>query len=450
MTTSESTQPRRIAAIVGRPNVGKSALFNRLVRERISIVHEESGVTRDRIVREVRWRDERFDLVDTGGICNVDGAIVADEIEAGIHAQVAAALADAAVAILVVDIHTGVVPMDEVVAKLLRDSGCPTVVAANKADTDARDDACVDFQQFGFPVFPVSALHNRGIEELMPAVVKSLPDLPNETVNNPLKVAIVGRPNVGKSSYINRLLRHDRVIVSDIPGTTRDSIDIPFQVGQGGQARHYVLIDTAGMRRKGKIDTTVERFSRMRAEKSIERADVVVHVMDATAGPTTQDKKIAGMIAEHRKGAVILLSKWDLSDITQTKYEPEFRKAMPFLSHCPVVFISSVSGYNMRVSVDAIDLVARQVRRQLPTGVLNRAILDAVERVHPPAVQGKMLKIYYSTQVGVQPVRIRLFVNDPRYLRPQYREYLIRYLREKFGLEGAPLILQFSKRTRRD
>ena len=444
------TPAARVVVIVGRPNVGKSALFNRLAGRRVAIVHSESGVTRDRLMREVEWGAERFELIDTGGVCNIDGARVADQIEVGIRQQVDTALGDASVAILVVDLTAGVVPMDEEVAGILRQSGCPTFVAANKADTPPRDAAADEFEAFGFPVFPVSALHDRGVGELMEAVVDKLPAAENATIKHPLKVAIVGRPNVGKSSLFNRLLRSDRVIVSNVPGTTRDSIDVPFSVGQGDQARHYMLIDTAGIRRVGKIDTSVERFSRFRAEASIARADVVVLVMDALASPTAMDKKIAALVLEHQKGCLLLVNKWDLSEVTQRQTGPRLAKEIPFMGHCPVVFASSKTGYNIRRSVDAIDHVAAQVQTPLPTGILNRAILDAYERVHPPAVKGRRLKIFYSTQVGTAPLRIRLFVNDPRGVAPAYRDYLVRKLREAFGLEGAPVLLQFRERTRDD
>jgi len=280
----------------------------------------------------------------------------------------------------------------------------------------------------------------------MDAVVKALPAIQNETKTEPLKVAVVGRPNVGKSSYINRLLRSDRVIVSEAPGTTRDSVDVPFAVGKGDQARHYVLIDTAGMRRVGKIDTSVERFSLFRAEKSIGNADVVAVMLDATQEATAQDKKIASLVLEQGKGCFILVNKWDLSEVTQRKYGPRILEVMPFVGYCPVVFASAKTGYNIRRTVEAIDYVAAQVRAVLSTGMLNRTIFDASERARPPTVRGKRLKIFYSTQVGYAPIRIRLFVNDPGRVRPAYRDYLIRILRETFGLEGAPVFLQFRSR----
>ena len=445
---SVDTGKGRVVAIVGRPNVGKSALFNRLAGKRISIVHSQRGVTRDRIMREVEWQEDRFELIDTGGICSVDKEVTKDKIEAGIHGQVDAAIEDAAVIVLVVDVETGVVPLDEEVASFMRRSGVPVFVAVNKCDNTERDNACDDFRRFGFPVFPVSALHNRGFDDLMEPVVAELPDAENVTIENPLKVAIVGRPNVGKSSYINRLLRSDRVIVSDIAGTTRDSIDVPFMLGHGDQARHYLLIDTAGIRRIGKIDNSVERFSRFRAEKSIRNADVVVLVLDAVQRPTAQDKKIAAMILEAGKGCMILVNKWDLEEETQRQYGPEIQRLMPFMGHIPVVFTSALSGYNIKKSVEMIDYISSQTEAELPTGVLNRTIKEACERVHPPTKQGRALNIYYATQVGKRPLQVRLFVNNSKIVTMEYRRYLTRILREKFGLEGAPVQLQFRSKVK--
>ncbi|NQU41264.1 MAG: ribosome biogenesis GTPase Der [Lentisphaerae bacterium] len=443
---SETTKAR-VIAIVGRPNVGKSAIFNRLAKRRIAIVHSESGVTRDRLMREVTWDEERFELIDTGGIGTISST-AADTIDGGIRRQVDAALEDAAVSMLVVNMEDGVTPMDEEVAGLLRRSGCPAFVAVNKADNPSRDAAADEFGRLGLPVFPVSALHDRGFAPLMEAMIETLPPATEPEEKDILRVAIVGRPNVGKSSYINRLLRNDRVIVSDVAGTTRDSIDIPFMVGSGPQARHYMLIDTAGIRRVGKIDNSVERFSRFRAEQSIQNADVVVLITDATVYPTAQDKKIAAAVVEAAKGCVIIVNKWDLATTTQRQYAPEVKRIMNFMGHCPLVFISAETGLNIRRSIEAIDHVAAQVSSTLPTGVLNRVIEDAYAKVGPPSVNGKRLKLYYATQVGHAPIIIRIFVNDPRRIVPAYRAYLIRILRSHFGLEGAPILLQFRGRTR--
>lgn len=437
---------QRIVAIVGRPNVGKSALFNRMAGRRIAIVHAQSGVTRDRLMCEVSWNDRAFELIDTGGVCNVDGATNRDVIEAGIRGQVDVALGDAALALLVVDALGGLKPMDFEVARLLRTSGCPAIVVVNKTDTPAQDGIAAEFEQLGYPVFPVSALHNRGIDDLLREITEDLPPVENVTEAHPLKVAVVGRPNVGKSSYINRLLRADRVIVSDVPGTTRDSVNVPFAVGSGEQARHYVLIDTAGMQKRNRVNSSLEKFSYWRAERSIREANVVLLVLDATAGPTLQDKKIGAAVVEQGKGCVIVVNKWDLSETTQRQCAPMIADMMPFLTFCPVVFVSSKTGYNVRRSVETIDHVGSQVTMSLPTGVLNRTIMDACEKVHAPAVKGRRLKIFYSTQVGCEPIRIRCFVNDPRCVPANYRSYLAKMIRRKFGLEGAPLVLQFTER----
>jgi GTP-binding protein len=442
-----NTTKRRVVAIVGRPNVGKSSIFNRLAGRRIAIVHEESGVTRDRLVREVTWDEQRFDLIDTGGICNVDRVKAADEIEAGIRVQAQTAIEDAAVAVLVVDLHAGLHPLDLAVGQMLHEAQCPAVVAANKADTEARDVNAPEFEELGFPVFPVSALHNRGFHDLMAWVLPRLPAVEPAAENAALKVAIVGRPNVGKSSYVNRLLNNERVIVSAVPGTTRDSVDIPFSVGTGPSARHYLLIDTAGLQPVGKVHTAVARFGMFRAEKSIGRADVVVLVLDATSGPTHQDKHVASLIQERRKSCLLVMNKWDLAgELTQRKFTPEVFRIMPFMEYCPLVYVSAKTGYNIRNSVDAIDRVAAQSRVVLPTGVLNRAIIDACGRVQSPSYHGRQLKVFYSTQVGSAPLRIRAFVNDPQIVRSAFEAYLVRSLREAFGLEGAPVLLQFRSR----
>ncbi|MBN2301589.1 MAG: ribosome biogenesis GTPase Der [Lentisphaerae bacterium] len=445
-----SNGAKRVVAIIGRPNVGKSAIFNRLIGRRVAIVHAESGVTRDRLMCMVSWHDERFELIDTGGVCNMDHAALRNRIDAATRNQVDAAVDDAAVALLVVDITSGMVPLDEEVAGMLRAGGKTVFVVANKADNPDLDNDIEDFERLGFPVFPVSALHNRGFDSLMDAVLVALPETENATVTDPLKVAVIGRPNVGKSSYVNRLLQSDRLIVSDIPGTTRDSIDVPFIVGKGEHALHYLLIDTAGIRRVGKIDNSVERFGRFRTEKSIHRADVVALVLDAVQKPTAQDRKIASLICGENKACVILVNKWDLEETTQRQYAPEIARLMPFMNHCPVVFVSAKTGYNIRRSIEVIDHVALQLKIEIPTGVLNRTIADAYNRVHPPTVRGKQLKIFYATQVGTAPIRIALFVNDPRIVAPEYASYIIRSLRGRFGFEGVPVLLQFRARKKSD
>lgn len=439
-----------LVAIVGRPNVGKSALFNRILNRRLAIVHEECGVTRDRLITRTEWEGKRFDLADTGGLQEFDRAASPDQIAAGTREQSEAAIGDSSVVILVVDASQGLHPLDEEVINLIRKQGLPAVIAANKCDEARRDDEAVLFERFGFPVFSVSALHNRGIQELLDQVTADLPRVQEDDGSpEPLKVTIVGRPNAGKSSFINRLIRSQRLIVSDLPGTTRDSIDIPFTLGKGATARHYLLTDTAGMRKLGKIDGAVERYSVFRAEKSIERADVVVLMLDATQGPTTQDKAIVNLIQEAEKGCVLIINKWDLmGHSTQQEYLDALAHELPFLKWAPVVFVSAKEGYNMRQCLDTIDAVASQIRIKLPTGLLNRTILAAYDRVQPPMIKGKRFKIYYATQMGTQPLRIGLFVNDPKRLTPAYRDYLVHALRTAFGLDGAPVRLIAKERSR--
>jgi GTPase len=433
---------RRVAAIVGRPNVGKSALFNRIARRRIAIVHEQAGVTRDRLAAEVEWDAQRFELLDTGGIGAIDGAPTGKPIEDGMHRQAALAMEDAAVLIWVVDLRAGALPLDQEMSRILHRGGRPVIVAANKADEEAHDVLAAAFESFGFPVVPVSALHNRGLDDLLSFVLARLPEGGNPTVAHPLRVAVLGRPNAGKSSYINRLLDNDRVLVSEVPGTTRDSVDVPFQIGSGPQARHYILTDTAGIRRKKKVREAVDQYSVMRAEKSVADADVAVLMMDAQKGPGTQEKKIGALLLKENCGCVLVVSKWDLAEgVTQRAYGKALLEALPFLRFAPVLFVSSMTGYNVRRSVEAIDYVAAQVRSQLTTGVLNRVLHDAFDKVQPPIIKGRRLKFYYATQTGSGPIRIRLFVNNPALMRDSYRQYLVNRLRAKFGLEGAPVLL---------
>ena len=435
---------RRVVAIVGRPNVGKSALFNRLVGRRLAIVHEESGVTRDRLVCEAAWDDQRFELIDTGGLDTAHAAQPDQEVRAGTRRQIEVAIADAAVILWVVDLSSGLVPLDEEVGRLLRRSGKPVLVAANKADTAQRDPQAAEFAALGYPFYPVSALHNRGLEPLLDEVLRRLPPGAPPRPEDALRVAIVGRPNVGKSSFINRLLGRERLLVSAVPGTTRDSIEIPFVIGQGPQARHYLLIDTAGLRRAGHVHEAVEKFSALRTSQSIERADVAVLMMDAEQGPTAFDKRIAAQIQEAHKGCVLLVNKWDLAadKVRLEAYEQALRRTLAFLDYVPIGFVSARSGLNMRRSIALLDRVAAAVATALPTGLLNRVLHDAFQRVQPPQVQNHRLKLYYATQIGVQPIRLKLFVNDPQRLTTAYETYLIRCLRKAFGLEGAPVQLR--------
>lgn len=442
------TRKGRVVAIVGRPNVGKSALFNRIAGRRIAIVHDESGVTRDRLMLEVSWNNNRFHLIDTGGIMlSSQPSSFGQEI----RDQVAAALQDASVAVLVVDVQTGIQPLDEEVADMLRKADVPLLLAVNKCDLPSHEANALEFSKLGLPTFNISAAHGSGIGALMDAVLPYLPEEVNQTVVQPLRVAVVGRPNAGKSSYINRLLDGERLIVSNIAGTTRDSIEVPFAIGEGPQARHYVFVDTAGMRNRHKCDSAVERFSLFRAEESVKKADIVVLVMESEIGPTVQDKRIARLISDNNKGCVVLMNKWDLAiakGIAQKKAEEVIRTMMPFLSYCPLVFTSTKSGQNVRKSIEVIDHVAAQTRMKLPTGMLNRTIEEATKRAVVPMRFGKRLRIYYALQVCVAPVTIRMFVNDPKLMTQNYLEFLRRSIRERFGLEGAPVVIFLKARPR--
>ena len=444
----------RIIAIVGRPNVGKSALFNRIAGKRLAIVHEQEGVTRDRLAAESTWFDERFQLIDTGGIGYIDKDTPHGEIELGMQRQVKAAIEDAAVLILAVDVMAGLHPLDLEVASLIRSTGLPVIVAATKADNDDLARNATDFSRLGLPVYPVSSLHNRGISDLVRAAMEPLPPYVESTKDEPLRVAVCGRPNAGKSSFINRLLGRERVIVSDIAGTTRDSIEVPFVIGSGPTARHYSLIDTAGLRKKVKARTAVEKFSIMRMDDSIVRSDVVVLLIDASEGPTVLDKKIAQRIHENNKGCVVLVNKWDLAgeseeDVTQRTYTEALLRHMPFFEHCPVLYGSAKTGFNMRKVIEVIDQVAAETAREFTTGVLNRLVQDAIIRRPPPSIQGKRLKILYLTQAGTRPIRLKFFVNNAELMQPAYERYLMNRLREKFGLSGAPVVFHYVGRKQR-
>lgn len=440
---------KRTIAIVGRPNVGKSALFNRLAGRRISIVHAQSGVTRDRVSCHTSWCEKPFELIDTGGLATIDGSLENDTIIDGTHNQVHTAIENAAAILFVVDITSDITPLDQEVAKLLHKSNRPVLLAANKADNPDRNQDRFTYASLGFPVFAISALHNSGVADLMDATMKYIPKTSTEPIKNPLRVAIAGRPNAGKSAYINRLMKSNRVIVSETPGTTRDSVEIPFTLGKGPQARHYALIDTAGFQRRKRDHEAVDKYSQMRTEQSLKDADLVAIVVDASEGPCLQDKKIAASVLENQKGCLFLINKWDLAtdaEVTQTEYEQAVRQALPFMNFAPLVFISAQSGYNIRRSLDAIDYVANQTQTRITTGVLNRVLEQATTRLPAPRSGNGRLKIYYATQVTTQPIRFKLFVNNNKRVVPSYKKYLISRLRDAFGLEGAPIELLFTNR----
>jgi len=453
MTSPNEVLPNRRVAIVGRPNVGKSALFNRLARRRLAIVHDEEGVTRDRITCEVIHNDERLEMIDTGGIGFVDGKTQRDVIARGIQVQIEAALEDAALCLFVVDLQVGLHPLDSEVARLLHEAGRRVFLLANKADSPDAELKAGEFEALGFPVFPVSALHNRGTDAVLDEVLRILPPAPPPADIAPLKVAIVGRPNAGKSSLINRIIGEERLLVTDIPGTTRDCVEIPFSIGKGEATRHYVLIDTAGLRQRNKLKTAVDKFARMRMEDSVANADVVILCLDATEGPKGLDKRLAGLIDEHHKGCIILVNKWDLaedSEVTQRAYGEALMKQLPRMSHVPLMFASALTGFNVRRLLDAVDVVGGEISRTISTGVLNRMLSDTLEKQPPPMVKSKRFKIFYATQVGTRPITIKFFVNQRALLSPTYERYLFNSLRTAFGLEGAPIVFRMDEKAPRE
>ena len=481
-----------LIAIVGRPNVGKSALFNRIAGRRIAIVHDLPGVTRDRVTAEAEWQGRPFTLVDTGGIGLLRGEKSSDVIVKAAVEQVEIAIEAANVIVLVVNSQEGVVPLDNEVAQRLRICGKPILVAANKVDNFNSEKLADEFAVLGFEkIFPVSAIHGLGVERLMNAAAALLPPMTSDEAQvasdtetaapaegeapspaarpaSPLKIAIVGRPNVGKSSIVNALTQSKRVIVSPIPGTTRDAVDVPFEVETDGVRQKYILIDTAGMRKTRRVDDSVEFFSVQRSEESIVRSDITVLVIDAEAGITEQDKKIADTIVENRRACIVVINKWDLFDQevraaregeiedrknkkrTEGQAKPlttlgEFaewvQNKLFFLDYAPVIFTSAKSGFHLDRLLEAVRYVAAQLQQKIPTSILNRTLHDAVERRQPISTMGHRLKFFYATQVRPAPPTFLLFVNNDELLTDQYKKYLADEMRTAFGYEGCPIVL---------
>ncbi|MBM3839138.1 MAG: ribosome biogenesis GTPase Der [Verrucomicrobia bacterium] len=485
-----------LVAIVGRPNVGKSALFNCIAGKRIAIVHDEPGVTRDRISAEVEWSGRAFSLVDTGGIGLLRGEKANDVIVQAARQQVELAIESAQVIVFVVNVQEGVVPLDQEVAARLRASGKPVIVAANKADHDRAAGLAAEFAELGFEmVAPVSAAHRLGIDTLMEGVLRLLPSEPESSptnaaapevpkagetdetseLNRPLRLAVIGRPNVGKSSLINGLTQSERVIVSPVPGTTRDSVDVPFEAEADGVKQRFVLIDTAGLRKARRVDSSVEFFSVKRAEDAIERCDIAILVLDAEAGITAHDKKVAGKIVEHRKACVVVINKWDLVEesVRQARREAagkqratrkrdsgerpasslaEFgqwaQKYLFFLDYAPVVFASAKTGFHLTRLLETVRFVASQLKQTIPTAILNRTLHDAIEERQPVSASGQRLKFFYATQVRKAPATFLLFVNRAELFTDQYSKYLSNTLRRAFGFEGCPVLLVPKTRPR--
>ena len=435
-------------AIVGRPNVGKSALFNRLIGRRLAIVDAESGVTRDRLHVVTEWQGTHFALMDTGGLVSQP-----DELETHIAHQVAQAVAEADVLLFMVDGQCGRLPLDDEVAARVRAVNKPVWLVVSKADTQALDDAWTDFAEYGFARrFTLSALHGRGINTLLDAMAEVADDdVPTEAPAK-ISIAILGRPNAGKSSLLNALLGTDRAIVSPIAGTTRDAVDahVEFEYThkRATLREQIILIDTAGIRRKRTIKTPLEYYAIHRAEAALERASVAILLMDAEAGVTTTDKKIAALIAEAGKGCVIGVNKWDLMEkgTTTRAFTTWVRAELPFVAYAPLVFLSCHTGANVRPLVQRACSVHHSAHMRVSTGVLNERLQKIFATTTPPILRGKRLKYYYATQVSVAPPRIVLFVNDPERVQPAYAQYVTNQLRTSFDFTGAPVVLEWRKR----
>ena len=438
-----------IVALVGRPNVGKSTLFNRLIGEHRAVVHDQPGTTRDRLYGTVEWRDREFAVIDTGGIGleTDDGDLLAD-----VRLQAEEAMREADVIVWVVDASTGLTAADSEVADYLRPSRKPVILCANKAENQRRQmDALAEFSTIGFGDEPIliSALHGEGTGDLLDAIVEWFPRAaraaPAEDVPPAVSIAIVGRPNVGKSSLVNGLLGRQRSIVRDEAGTTRDAIDTLIE--RDGQA--ILLIDTAGIRRRGRIQPGVEKFSVMRAVRAIERADVAVLLIDATEGVLAQDTHVAGYVDEAAKGLIVAVNKWDLVEKhpkTQQEYTQILRRELKFADWAPVVYISAKTGQRVeRVISTALAIQAERTKR-VPTPRLNDLIRRAVDN-HPLTDRGRQLKIYYTAQTGTSPPRFTCFVNDPKMVHFSYVRYLANTLRGEFAFEGTPIRIEFRGRN---
>jgi GTP-binding protein len=449
------TGRKPMVAIVGRPNVGKSTLFNRLIGQRMAVVSEIPGTTRDRIQADTEWNGIGFTVVDTGGI-EIDAGFATMPLSEdsaqylpAIVAQAQIAIDAADIVVMVVDAQAGTTAADREVAEILRRSARPVIVAANKAEGLSVRQSAIEFYELGVgEVFAISALHGTGTGDLLDAIVEAFPEWAGaeEIEDESLKIAIVGRPNVGKSSLLNRLLGEERAIVSPIAGTTRDAIDTYLTFGE----TEITLIDTAGIRRRGKIEPGVEKYSALRALRAIKRADVALLMVDATDGVTSQDQHVAGFVLEERTSVVVLVNKWDAVEKdthTMALYTDMVRSQLRFMDYVPVLYISALTGQRVdRVLPLALEVHEARFER-IPTAELNRLLRDAVARHAPPSKAGKRLRFYYVTQAAVDPPVLVFFVNDPRLVHFSYERYLENVIRELYPFPGTPIVLRFRPRA---
>lgn len=426
-------------ALVGRPNVGKSTLFNRLVGSKVSIIEDTPGVTRDRIYSEVNYKNYRFHLIDTGGI-DVSRELFNDEIK--IQAEIAIEEAD--VVVFIVDGKEEITENDKVVRDMLRKSGKKVIVAVNKSDSKDSLEHQYDFYELGFDYYiPISAEHNTGIYELLDMITSDFHEYEEKEEDARLKFSVIGRPNVGKSSLINALLNEERVIVSNNAGTTRDAIDTVMKYN----GEEFVLIDTAGMRKKGKVFETVEKYSLLRSLKAIDRSDLCLLVINAEEGIIEHDKHIASYALEKGKGLIIVVNKWDTVENANTKeYEKIVRSEFQFLSYAPIVYLSALTKKRIHTLMPEVLKVAENIKREVKTSVLNEVITDAYTLNLPPSYKGKRLKIYFVNQSGTKPPKFTFHVNNKGLVHFSYQRYLENKLRENFDFEGTPIVIQFKNR----
>ncbi|HVC32879.1 MAG TPA: ribosome biogenesis GTPase Der [Chloroflexota bacterium] len=435
-----------LVALVGRPNVGKSTLFNRIVGERVAIIEDVAGTTRDRLYYDADWTGHDFTIVDTGGLEIQPGSDLATRV----RDQAEVAIAEADVILYVVDVRQGVTPGDADVASVLRKSEKPLIVVANKADTVKQEFDAAEFYRLGLtPIFAVSALHGMGTGDLLDAVVErfaSVPPSEPAEAKAGVRVALVGRPNVGKSSLLNAIVGFERAIVTEIPGTTRDVVDTRLEI----DGKQMTLLDTAGMRRRGQIEPGVERYSVLRTVRAIERADVVAVIMDAPEGVTAQDTHLAGFARDAAKGLILVVNKWDLVPRTaqvREQWTLQAREDMKFVPFAPLVFVSAKQRWNVGEVVSTVFKIADERQKRVPTATLNELLAEAVHVHGPGATRGRTFKIYYVTQASVNPPTFVFFVNDANLIHFAYRRYLENRLREAFGFEGTAIRLVFRTRV---
>jgi GTP-binding protein len=432
-----------IIAIVGRPNVGKSTLFNRIAGGRKAIVWDEPGVTRDRNYADVEWEEGSFTLIDTGGFEPVSK----DRIFIQMREQCQLAMEEADVILFLMDGKEGLNPSDKEIADILRKLNKPVFYIVNKIDGPKHEEKALEFYGLGVePIYSISAEHGYGVNGLMDEVIKSLPVLTDRKGDKDVtKVAVVGRPNVGKSSLINRLLGYKRVLVDEVPGTTRDAIDTHFE----RDGRRYVLIDTAGIRRKSRISLKLEKYSIVEALRTIDRSDVALLLLDSREGVTDQDARIGGFIHEKGKGCILVVNKWDLVEKdsqTMARYEEEVREELKYLSYAPILFISALTGQRVRKVLEGVDHVSEQTKKRIPTSQLNKYFGNWVEKFPPPLYKGRSVKMNYITQVSTSPPTFVISTNFPDGIHFSYERYLLNQMRETFSFEGVPVRFRFRKK----